>query len=123
MLQPVSVLLVDDEETLTNLLRGELEQHKFTVDEALSGEAALKRLENKKYDVVLLDIRMPGMDGMEVLKTIKARQLASKVIMLTGVDELKIARDSLELGADDFLTKPYEIKTLITCINRVLKEK
>src|SRR2546422_11643427 len=75
-----------------------------------------------RYDVVILDVRMPDMDGLEVLRNIRKDNLADKVIMLTGVAELKVARDSLELGANDFLTKPYDFKKLLACIKRVVKE-
>jgi DNA-binding response OmpR family regulator len=116
------ILLIDDEDAIRLLLRHELEQHNFEVHEADCGETALELLEVNKFTIVLLDIRMPGIDGIEVLRQIRAKSLTDKVIMLTGVEELKIARDSLILGASDFLTKPYNIKTLLACIDRVLKE-
>lgn len=116
------LLVVDDEDTLRLLVRNELKERGFDVEEAENGEIALQKLHDDTYDLVILDIRMPGIDGLEVLKKIREDNLAEKVIMLTGVDELKIARDSLQLGANDFLTKPYEIKTLLACINRVLNE-
>ena len=122
MWDKTKILIVDDEETMRLLLRHELEQRGFDVDEAESGEIAIEKLQKIYFNVVLLDIRMPGMDGMEVLRNVRQNNLADKVIMLTGVDELKIARDSLTLGANDYLTKPYDIITLLACINRVLKE-
>jgi DNA-binding response OmpR family regulator len=100
----------------------ELEQRGYSVSEAESGETAMEKLRSDHFDLVILDIRMPGMDGMEVLKNIREENLADKVIMLTGVGEMKIARDSLQLGANDFLTKPYELKTLLACMDRVQKE-
>ena len=117
------LLIVDDEDTLRLLVRTELELRGYDVDDADSGETALEKLETDHFTLVILDIRMPGIDGMQVLKRIREKNLAEKVIMLTGVDELKLARDSLQFGADDFLTKPYEIRTLLACIDRVLKEK
>jgi len=116
------LLIVDDEDSLRILVRSELEERGYEVDEADCGAAAIEKMLLINYSLIILDIRMPGMDGLEVLRNIRDRNLAKKVIMLTGVDELKIARDSLELGANDFLTKPYEIKTLLACIDRVLKE-
>ena len=123
MVSMVNILIVDDEEMLRHLLKSELEQHNYSVDSAENGETAIRKLRDKRSDLVILDIRMPGMDGLEVLKTIREENLTDKVIMLTGVDELKIARDSLQLGANDFLTKPYDIKTLLACIRRVMVEK
>jgi len=116
------LLIVDDEDSLRILVRSELEERGYDVDEADCGTAAIEKMGAINYDLIILDIRMPGMDGLEVLRNIRGKNLAQKVIMLTGGDELKIARDSLELGANDFLTKPYEIKTLLACIDRVLKE-
>ena len=123
MVHNVDILIVDDEDMLRNLLKAELEQYQYMVDTAESGEIAIEKLHEKRFGLIILDIRMPGMDGLEVLKKIREQDLADKVIMLTGVDELKIARDSLQLGADDFLTKPYDIKTLLACIKRVMIEK
>jgi len=123
MVHNVNILIVDDEDMLRNLLKAELEQYQYMVDVAESGEIAIEKLHDKRFGLIILDIRMPGMDGLEVLKKIREQDLADKVIMLTGVDELKIARDSLQLGADDFLTKPYDIKTLLACIKRVMIEK
>jgi DNA-binding response OmpR family regulator len=116
------LLVVDDEDTLRTLVKYELEQRGYSVSEAESGETAMEKLRSDHFDLVILDIRMPGMDGMEVLKNIREENLADKVIMLTGVGEMKIARDSLQLGANDFLTKPYELKTLLACMDRVQKE-
>ncbi len=118
----LKLLVVDDEDSLRTLVKVELESRGFDVDDAETGERALDRLNAQHYSLVVLDIRMPGMDGLEVLRHIRQHDLADKVIMLTGVDELKIARESLELGANDFLTKPNGIKNLFTCIERVLKE-
>ncbi len=116
------LLVVDDEDGLRTLLKSELELHGFDVDEADGGTIALEAAKANVYDLIILDIRMPDIDGLEVLRRIRSGKLAKKVIMLTGVDELKIARETLELGADDFLTKPIEFKNLIACIDRVVKE-
>jgi len=116
------LLIVDDEETLRSLIKHELEEHGFVVAEAESGDRAIEILKAEHYKLVILDIRMPGITGLDVLKKIREEDLADKVIMLTGVDELKIARDSLQLGANDFLTKPYEFQNLLASIDRVFKE-
>jgi DNA-binding response OmpR family regulator len=118
----LKLLVVEDEDSLRTLLRSELEAHGFSVDDADGGTIAMKALSNTRYDVVILDVRMPDMDGLEVLRNIRKDNLADKVIMLTGVSELKVARDSLELGANDFLTKPYDFKKLLACIKRVVTE-
>ena len=122
MPENIKLLVVEDEDALRTLLASELESHGFTVQEADGGTVALEALDNDRFNLVLLDIRLPDIDGLEILKTIRKRNLADKVIMLTGVDELKIAKDSLSYGANDFMTKPYDFRNLLACINRVLKE-
>jgi DNA-binding response OmpR family regulator len=116
------ILIVDDEDSLRSLVRHELETHGFETNDVSNGADALTYLAKNVTDVVILDIMMPGIGGLDVLQRIREDDLARKVIMLTGVGELKIARESLELGASDFLSKPFEMKNLISCINRVLME-
>jgi DNA-binding response OmpR family regulator len=119
----LKILVVEDEDALRTIVQHELTAHGYEVEAAEDGEVAMQMLGKKTYDMAILDIYMPNMDGMEVLKQIREKNLAKKVIMLTGVDELKVARDSLALGANDFITKPYDINNLVACIKRVMKEK
>src|ERR1041385_4626706 len=119
----LKILIVEDEDALRTIVQHELTAHGYEVEAAEDGEVAMQMLGKKTYDMAILDIYMPNMDGMEVLKQIREKNLAKKVIMLTGVDELKVARDSLALGANDFITKPYDINNLVACIKRVMKEK
>lgn len=116
------ILIVDDEDTLRTLVRNELEHAGFEVFEAPGGAEALTFLAGADVDLVILDIKMPGLGGLDVLQRIREDDLARKVIMLTGVGELKIARESLELGASDFMSKPFDMGNLLACINRVLME-
>lgn len=116
------LLVVDDEDALRLLVRHELENNGYAVTEAETGERALELFGKEQFDLVILDIRLPGIDGLEVLRKIRSTDARTKVVMLTGVDELKIARESLTLGANDFLTKPYDFKTLKACIDRVFRE-
>ncbi|HEV8538515.1 MAG TPA: response regulator [Bacteroidota bacterium] len=118
----IKLLIVDDEEALRTIMKDELNEQGYEVSDADGGPAALEILQKNKHDVVILDVRMEGMDGLQVLKEIRTNNLARKVIMLTGVDELKIARESLDLGADDFMTKPFQFQNLFACIQRVLHE-
>ncbi|HTK81203.1 MAG TPA: response regulator [Bacteroidota bacterium] len=122
MADKLKLLLVDDEDTLRKIMKDELIVQGYDVIDADSGQAALDALKDGYRDIVILDIRMDGMDGLEVLKHIRKDNLAGKVIMLTGVDELKIARESLDLGANDFMTKPFQFQNLFACIKRVMKE-
>ena len=122
MANKIKLLLVDDEDSLRTIMKDELINQGYDVVDADNGDTALEILKKKHQDVVILDIRMEGIDGLEVLKEIRKEKLADKVIMLTGVDELKIARDSLELGANDFMSKPFQFQNLFACIQRVMKE-
>ena len=123
MADKFKILAVDDEEALRTIVQHELTAIGYEVDVAEDGVEAVKKLSEKKYDMAILDIYMPNMNGMDVLRKIREKNLTRKVIMLTGVDEMKLARESLALGANDFITKPYDINTLMACINRVMKEK
>jgi DNA-binding response OmpR family regulator len=117
-----NILLVDDDDALRTVVKHELQNNGFTVHDVGDGPEALDYLPASATDVVVLDIKMPEMNGLDVLRKIKEEKLPVKVIMLTGVDELKIARESLQLGAADFMSKPFEIKNLIACIHRVLMD-
>ena len=122
MLGKTKILIVDDEDSLRTLVKDELNQRGYDVAEADCGETALEKLGIDRFDLVILDIGMPGIDGIGVLQKIRENNFADKVIMLTGVDELKIARETLHLGANDFLSKPFDFRNLAACIDRVLKE-
>jgi DNA-binding NtrC family response regulator len=119
------VLIVDDEEALRFLLASELEAEAFDVMSAGDGDEAIemirKKVEhNEKYDVILLDIKMPKVDGFEVLKFVKANVPETKVIMLTAYADVKNAIESLRQGASDFVSKPYDLDDILTSINRAL---
>ncbi len=116
------VLVVDDEEALRTVLGGELSSEGYTVDTASDGDEAISMVQNKKYDLLLLDIKMPKVDGFEVLKFVKKNFPPIKVIMLTGFADLKNAIESKKLGAEDFVSKPYDLVDLLTTIERVLSE-
>lgn len=114
------LLYVDDEESLRILVKSQLALEGFFVETADDGDVALEMLAKDSFDLVLLDIRMPRMDGLIVLKELKSRGIRPRIIMLTGVDDLSIAIQSVKLGANDYVTKPYDIDKLLACINRVL---
>lgn len=114
------VLYVDDEDALRFLVREQLSAEGFDVVVAEGGPAAMECMREQAFDVVLLDILMPGMDGFSVLKEIKKLPKRPRVIMLTGVNEISTALASLKQGANDYVTKPYDLKDLISCIHRVL---
>ncbi len=114
------VLVVDDEEALRTVLSGELVNEGYLVETAGDGDEAIALIKREPFDVVLLDIKMPKVDGFEVLKFIKKDYVNTKVIMLTAFADLKNAIESKKLGAEDFISKPYDLVDLLTTIERVL---
>jgi DNA-binding NtrC family response regulator len=114
------IFVVDDEDALRTVLGSELEGEGYSVQMAGDGDEAIKILETNVFDLILLDIKMPTVDGFEVLKFVKQKHPATKVIMLTGFADLKNAIESKKLGAEDFVSKPYDLVDLLTTVERVL---
>jgi len=117
------ILYVDDDAALREIVKDQLSSQGFAVDEAEDGAAAIKKLDSGSIDVMLLDINMPNKSGIDVLKFIKEKSLKCKVIMLTGRVGFSVATESLKLGADDYITKPFNMDYLIFSIKRVLQKK
>jgi len=117
-----SILVVDDEDSLRTVLSSELINEGYEVRTAADGDDAIQEMGKASFDLVLLDIKMPRMNGFEVLKHIKEHYGNTKVVMLTGFADLKNAIESKKLGADDFVSKPYDLVDLLTTIERVLSE-
>lgn len=114
------ILVVDDDEPLRTVLSTELSSEGYEVTTAADGSEAIDLVRDNNFDLVLLDIKMPNVDGFEVLKFIKGGKPNTKVIMLTGFADLKNAIESKRLGAEDFVSKPYDLVDLLTTIERVL---
>jgi DNA-binding response OmpR family regulator len=119
---PTSILFVDDDDELREIVRMQLAEEGYDVDEAVDGLVAMEKLQQRAYDLVLLDITMPVKTGMDVLSFVKEQSMKCHVIMLTGVVGLSMAIDSLNLGADDYITKPYNMDYLLSSIKRVMNE-
>jgi len=116
------ILVVDDEEALRTVLSGELASEGYEVQSAGDGDEAIATLGKQMFDLVLLDIKMPRVTGFDVLRHIKEKHPTTKVVMLTGFADLKNAIESKQLGAEDFVSKPYDLVDLLTTIERVLSE-
>jgi DNA-binding NtrC family response regulator len=114
----IRILVVDDEEPLRRLLKKELARKGFHVDTAPDGEEALRLLKGNPFDVILLDILMPGMDGITFMKKIKKDPSSPAIIVLTGGATVETAVEAMKNGAYDYLTKPYKLDELIILINR-----
>jgi DNA-binding NtrC family response regulator len=119
-----NLLIVDDEESLRTLLESELvASAEFDVDTAADGSQAINQVQGKVYDVVLLDIRMPRVSGIEVLKFLHEYSPTTQVIILTNYADVKTAIQTIKMGAYDFLAKPYDIDELFNTIHRALERR
>ena len=100
------IFIVEDERPISRLLQLTLEREGFKTATELNGRRAYERILQEKYDLILLDVMLPGMDGMEICK--KVREVSDvPIIMLTARDEIKDKVEGLDLGADDYMTKPF----------------
>ncbi|MHC5165616.1 MAG: response regulator transcription factor, partial [Planctomycetota bacterium] len=118
------ILIVDDEEDVLELVRYNLEKNGYTVETAATGEEALKKVRFKKPDLMVLDLMLPGVDGLNVCKQLKSdpRTEQLPIIMLTAKGEEADIVTGLELGADDYVTKPFSPKVLVARIRRRLHQ-
>jgi len=117
----IRILLVDDEPAIRRALRPPLIELGFQVAEASRGEEALQLLRTAVYDVVLLDVNMPGIGGIETLKRIRAVAPRLPILMLTVRDAEEEKVEALELGADDYVTKPFSVRELIARIRTAVR--
>lgn len=111
------VLLVDDEEDFLKTLAERLETRGLKVSTATSGENALASVAGQTYDLIVLDLAMPGIDGLETLKKIKEKQPDAEIIMLSGQGSIKTSIEAMKLGAEDFIEKPVNIADLMDKIS------
>ena len=116
-----SVLVVDDEESIRISLKRMLEKEKFQVETAEDGSMALKKLANHPYDLVLTDIMIGDISGINVLKNIKEKYSNVLVLLMTGYASIETAIDALRLGATDYILKPCSKKEILSSINKSLK--
>lgn len=119
----ISVLVVDDEEAFRYMLSALLTGAGYSVDTATDGVAAINAVQTKLYHVVLCDVKMPKVDGVEVLRFIKANVPGIEVIMLTGMNDVKVAVECMRVGAYDYITKPTTGEELLTTFQRALERR
>lgn len=120
---PSRILLVDDEKDFVEMLTLRLQEIGEEVLQAYSGLESLEKLKETEIDVVILDVKMPGMDGIETLQEIKKRHPLVEVIMLTGHGTIETAVQGMKLGAYDFLIKPADFDDLTTKLNKARERK
>ncbi|MGG0740175.1 response regulator transcription factor [Niallia taxi] len=120
MEKEIKILVVDDEERIRRLLKMYLEREDFIVEEAADGETALKKALSVDYDIILLDLMMPGKDGMEVCKELREKK-ATPVIMLTAKGEEINRVQGFEAGTDDYIVKPFSPREVILRVKALLR--
>ncbi|RLB61855.1 MAG: hypothetical protein DRH08_13300 [Deltaproteobacteria bacterium] len=116
------ILIVDDDMELRGNLSDVLQDAGYTTVEALNGQAALNILDSEDFTLVLLDMVMPGMNGIDTLTALKHRKPQIKVIMITAFATVQNAVNAIQRGASDYVTKPFKIEELLATIGRVLEE-
>jgi DNA-binding NtrC family response regulator len=119
----VKLLLVDDEARFVETLSKRLTARGFDVQGALSGPQALDLLRERPFDVVLLDVWMPGMDGLEVLKEIRRLHPSVRVVLVSGNASITAAVEGIRLGATDYLLKPVEIDDVLAKVEEAFEKK
>jgi DNA-binding NtrC family response regulator len=115
-----NILIVDDEQNIRRLIRNEFSNEGYEVTTARNGEEGLVLIQQKDFDVILLDIKLPKLSGLEVLKKIKEKSGAAEVIMITGYGDIQSAVISLKLGAMDYLTKPFKLDELLSIVQKAV---
>lgn len=117
------LLIVDDEEGYVNILAKRLTKRNFLVKTALSGAQGIQELRRSDFDVAILDLKMEGMDGIEVLRIFKQMAPQLEVVMLTGHGSEQAAREGIKFGAFDYLTKPCELDELVEKLRHACKRR
>ncbi len=118
-----TILVVDDKDAMRNMLTETLREEGYRVDSADDGQKALDLVRNKAYDLVLTDLKMPSVDGLEVLSQIKQIDEEASVIVMTAYGTIEDAVSAMKKGAYDFITKPFDTEHLCVLVNRALENK
>lgn|SRR5689334_14699425 len=116
------ILIVDDEDDLRLLLHESLEGHGYDITSASDGDEAIELLKRQRFDLALLDIHMPNVNGIQVLKYIKEHSPHTRAVMLTGYADLSHAMEAKEHGAVEFIGKPYKLNDILATIRKVVTE-
>lgn len=122
-METMKLLLVDDEADFRDTMLKRMKRRDVDVNGVGSGEEAIQWMENHPADVVILDVRMPGMDGLETLRLIKTNHPLTEVIMLTGHASMEVAIRGMEMGAFDYLMKPMDLDELLYKAEDAFKKK
>ena len=117
-MKPRRILVIDDESVICDACRLVLAEKGHSVDHCLTGNAGLLAIEGGKYDLILLDVKLPDVDGMEILKSVREKGPVPVVIVMTGYSTMSNALQAMKLGAADYLAKPFTDDELIEAIEK-----
>jgi DNA-binding NtrC family response regulator len=118
--EKIKLLIADDEDRLRSTIAAWLTDEGFIVEEAQDGKEAIKKVQAKDFDIALLDIKMPGANGLEVLRYIKKNSGSTEVVMMTGMSDVTMAVEAMKLGAREYLTKPVDMDQLVPQLRNLL---
>ena len=119
----MKILIIEDEELLANSIRDLLRSRGFEAEAVYDGETWEEYAELVVYDLLILDVMMPGLDGYEVARRVRAKRLGTHILMLTAKSGLEDRITGLNAGADYYLTKPFDVRELLACINALLRRQ
>ena len=119
----MTLLIVDDEARIRDLIRKYAAFEGYNVEEASNGMEAIEKCRQKNYDLIIMDVMMPGLDGYTVARQVRARYLGTPILMLTARSGLEDRITGLNAGADYYLTKPFDTRELLACVNALLRRQ
>ncbi len=119
----MKILIVEDEKLLADSIGELLHGHGFETDAAYDGETGMQYAELGVYDLLILDVMMPGLDGYELARRVRARHIGVPILMLTARSAIEDRITGLNAGADYYLTKPFDTRELLACVNALLRRQ
>lgn len=117
----VRILIIEDEHKIANAIKQGLEQERFAVDVVYDGEEGLNTADTGEYDLIVLDRMLPGMDGIDICKSLRQQKVHTPILMLTAKDQVRDRVEGLDSGADDYLVKPFSFEELLARIRALLR--
>ena len=115
------ILIIEDEFNLADVISSRLKKENYIIDNSYDGETGLENALTNIYDLIILDIMLPKINGIEILKQLRKEKIKSKIIMLTAKSQLEDKLDGLNNGANDYITKPFHIDELVARVNEYIR--